>query len=814
MSGDGGDIALSIDETNKLRISLGLKPLQVDGDVASGGGEPKERDADAEAEENYTEYRSKEKAQLERTAALDRIARSRNKRLLNAKLAGATLASDTLPDEGGAGADVDDPLAWVKRSRVRQHELAERRRKEQEEMDRQAEEQAKKEYVVSGVRVGHRAEDLVEAGEAILVLKDSTIEENEAEGDELVSNIMTEKERLARKADLAKKKPGYNPFETAADAGAGASRGILSQYDEEIDGVEKDSFVIGAGGRVAVEEERERRRDAAERARLGVGLTGRKEDLQYGKTGEIRDYMTKEEDEAAQTEATFKKTKKKSKKDRKARTRDEVDEGTGNDAVGDVDMAPPSGPVDSFAFSNATQDTSGTNFVDDEDLQAALARQRRLAARKRAREQAVAAPEDIARMIKREEEGGDTGESATTWAVDGDAEMGVVKDEDNEEGDEADPLVLSDTTEFVRNLPSVSVFQERQIAAERRRRAAELAVSARPGGAGGDVDMPAKEEEDEAIEEMDVDGRGRGGSADASDEDGDVGDVAARARMRKGGWTEAAEDGEIETKGSVLERIEEGGGREGTPDEDELAGIVEEPLVGSGLGAALTYLNSRGMLEKPTPELEERENLLRKRLQWAEDQKKKDARRKMEDLWRKEARKREEAKKKKGGGGGQQSYWEEEERAREEAMIERQRARELEDKFKDYKPVVNIEYTNEFGIKMDEKEAFKYLSHRFHGKGSGKQKIEKRLLKIQDKLKEEAASSSAPIGAVQKLQEATKRMGQPHIVLQVGNRGVAPVLPPVSGPSDPSKSGAAALSKPKKRKGDDPSGTGKKAKKG
>ena len=39
---------------------------------------------------------------------------------------------------------------------------------------------------------------------------------------------------------------------------------------------------------------------------------------------------------------------------------------------------------------------------------------------------------------------------------------------------------------------------------------------------------------------------------------------------------------------------------------------------------------------------------------------------------------------------------------------------------------------------MNQKEAFKHLSHMFHGKGSGKQKTEKRLKKIDDEKRENA----------------------------------------------------------------------------
>ena len=49
---------------------------------------------------------------------------------------------------------------------------------------------------------------------------------------------------------------------------------------------------------------------------------------------------------------------------------------------------------------------------------------------------------------------------------------------------------------------------------------------------------------------------------------------------------------------------------------------------------------------------------------------------------------------------------------------------------KNYKPNVEIRYNDEFGRELNPKDAFKQLSHEFHGKGSGKMKTEKRLKKI------------------------------------------------------------------------------------
>ena len=60
---------------------------------------------------------------------------------------------------------------------------------------------------------------------------------------------------------------------------------------------------------------------------------------------------------------------------------------------------------------------------------------------------------------------------------------------------------------------------------------------------------------------------------------------------------------------------------------------------------------------------------------------------------------------------------------------------------RDYKPDVQLKYMDDFGRNMNQKEAFKHLSHQFHGKGSGKQKTEKHLKKIEDEGKRMAMSS-------------------------------------------------------------------------
>ena len=48
-----------------------------------------------------------------------------------------------------------------------------------------------------------------------------------------------------------------------------------------------------------------------------------------------------------------------------------------------------------------------------------------------------------------------------------------------------------------------------------------------------------------------------------------------------------------------------------------------------------------------------------------------------------------------------------------------------------YNPDFKLDYVDEKGRMMNQKEAFRYLSHKFHGKGPGKNKIDKRMKKME-----------------------------------------------------------------------------------
>lgn len=67
---------------------------------------------------------------------------------------------------------------------------------------------------------------------------------------------------------------------------------------------------------------------------------------------------------------------------------------------------------------------------------------------------------------------------------------------------------------------------------------------------------------------------------------------------------------------------------------------------------------------------------------------------------------------------------------------------------------------------MTPKEAFRDLSHKFHGKGPGKMKQEKRQKKYQDEMKtKRMKSSDTPLMAAEKMREAQARNQTPYLIL-------------------------------------------------
>lgn len=172
------------------------------------------------------------------------------------------------------------------------------------------------------------------------------------------------------------------------------------------------------------------------------------------------------------------------------------------------------------------------------------------------------------------------------------------------------------------------------------------------------------------------------------------------------------------------------------------------------MAATLTILRQQGVLAQPNADLRDRERTQLQRDVWLAEYRRIQAQRELERTAKR-------------GGNKDQATREYENRVREQ-----QEARQMLEAFRDYKPDVNIVYHDEFGRELTPKEAWKALSHKFHGKGSGKAKTEKRLKKIAEERKKEAmASGDTPLSMNQAFQKRQEKTGQAHFVLSVGNRG-------------------------------------------
>jgi U4/U6.U5 tri-snRNP-associated protein 1 len=162
-------------------------------------------------------------------------------------------------------------------------------------------------------------------------------------------------------------------------------------------------------------------------------------------------------------------------------------------------------------------------------------------------------------------------------------------------------------------------------------------------------------------------------------------------------------------------------------------GLEEEAtLDGPALGGALKLLRPRGLLQSSDsdPNLHDRQNesfLQKKRRLEIES----------------ENRMRLQRQNEREGGGSRLSAAEKQELAMHRNQNQsyadsRQLARLFEN---EYRPDVNIKHVDDSGRLLSQKEAFKHLSHKFHGKGSGAGKTAKMLKKIEEEKKQEATTA-------------------------------------------------------------------------
>ncbi|KAF2272868.1 uncharacterized protein EI97DRAFT_198177 [Westerdykella ornata] len=639
-------VSLSIEEANKIRLSMGLAPLPVPGAAPPSGpsfkeaGEAKSADDEepastvetrqAAAYDNWKKLQEEAEAKRKREERVAAIKKERERASRFAKLEGKGLAD--LAEE-------DDDLAWLKNANKRQKKIAKAERMQKELEEREAQAQAAREYSqadLAGVQVDHEIKDF-DGEDHILVLKDTAVDADE--DDVLESVAMKEKERLQERLELKKRKRAYDPNEENESG----QTSILAQYDDE---KKRKTFTLDGQGRI-VEEVQEEAATGGKPKKVAISL-----DILTEDRPSASDYMDI-------PEVKIKKPKKKKSKTSRRRPLDDDE-----DAVFPANEEEEMQLDEPEVKPKPKKDFFDTSFVDDDDLQATLAAQRQKALKNRKKMR----PEDIARKLREEA-------SATPDIR-----------ETIEDGDEPG-LVIDEVTTFVEHLDRAKTEEAEEEERRKRRKSSQFSNG---------VASPTV------------------GEAETVDHDGDV-DMAQS-------YAEAAEAEDRQSRErSASVKI-------------SVTGLDEEETVDRGLGATLKLLKQRGVLKDSNSgdlnaAYRERQKFL------ADKQKAEEAAERLA----KRQRERERA----SAQWNNMSAREREEWARKNNISRDQiESRRLAEIFNaEYKPNVQLTYVDEFGREMNQKEAFKKLSHQFHGKGSGNTKTQKHLDKIAAEKKKMAEST-------------------------------------------------------------------------
>uniref|UniRef100_A0A8C1FCU9 Spliceosome associated factor 1, recruiter of U4/U6.U5 tri-snRNP n=1 Tax=Cyprinus carpio carpio TaxID=630221 RepID=A0A8C1FCU9_CYPCA len=644
-----GDASLSIEETNKLRAKLGLKPLDLNENKKEAG--TKEEPLLAEA---INPVHIKQQAEMR-----EKLAALKEKRLLNQKLGKVKVLGDEEPW-------LDDTAAWVERSRklAKEKEMAEKR-------------DAYSSGDLKGLKVQHKMESFREGETVILTIEDKGVLEEEE--DVLVNVGLVDKEKAEKNVELKKKKPDYKPYEedeSVDDMVVFKPKSVLSKYDEEIEGEKKKSFRLSAGGFVGGERERELQA-------IRENLRSQAQSLDMPALTLASEYYTPHE------MVGFKKTKCKVKKIRKKEKILKVDEVLVDDTRSSDfgsrsrgrgrKQADEEERVEHGGVAKETSSKAGDVLQQSDDIRMAdmdisddedFTPPEPTALEEDEAEQELQKQLEKQRKLRQKQMLKDSGEKVAEHM-----NQLVKADDDDNDPDKKNNIVFNATSEFCRTLGDIPTYG-----------------------------LSGNREDQEDIMDFEKDDEKEGGGHSDSDMDDNV------------GWSTVNLDEEkIQADFSTASTTI----------------LDEEPIVNSGLAAALLLCKNKGLLDTQ-----------------------------MLKVARVKAPK---------GALPNDNYAIEDKMNIDDKYSRREEYRGFTQDFKEkdnYKPDIKIEYVDESGRKLTPKEAFRQLSHRFHGKGSGKMKTERRMKKLEEEaLLKKMSSSDTPLGTVALLQEKQKSQKTPYIVL-------------------------------------------------
>eukprot|EP00793_Prasinoderma_coloniale_P000593 PRCOL_00003741-RA len=345
-----GEVVASVEETNRVRALLGLKPLDMGGARGAAGGGADRGLKEGEVAVDWEARRAEQSAEELRA----RVAKARQRREVDAKFAGVKGLGEASDDEDGGSGGGDSAAAWVAKSRAEgAKKEQERQRKEREQAERMAAMLAEQDegsdsdaddvgagvsappvaagatYTsrdLAGLKVTHGGDAMKEGQTIVLTLKDTGVLDTGDDGELAVNDEEDELEnvRMAELDKQAKAKREAKPLPKSVyvdkfaeeDAAGGGGGGVLAKYDTVIEGGEEadGGMQLGADGGVAAEE-------AARRAEVKRKLAGGLP--QPGSAAETLDTEMKQASEfyTEKEMASFRKPKKEKKKKKKIRSR-------------------------------------------------------------------------------------------------------------------------------------------------------------------------------------------------------------------------------------------------------------------------------------------------------------------------------------------------------------------------------------------------------------------------------------------------------------------------------------------------------------
>ncbi|XP_013387929.1 U4/U6.U5 tri-snRNP-associated protein 1 [Lingula anatina] len=585
-----------------------------------------------------------------------------------------------------------------------------------------------KEYTsrdLKGIKVEHGMGSFKEGKAVILTLKDKGILDEDDEGDTLVNVNIVDDERSKKNVENKKKKPDYKPWDEPEydEYGMLKTSNILDKYDEEIDGEKRDAFTLGSGGKYDGEHEKNMEKIRAQLRQQGQSLSLAAPNI-------ASEYYTQEE-----MDAKFKKVKKKVRKIRKKMVKaddllpleDEVPRsrnkrGTNED---NQEITPQESEWGAAFMSGMGQvqstedmEVDKPDFEDGESFVHVHA------------ELPLVGQTFVVKLFERLKKGTNEDNQEimpqeSEWGAAFMSGMGQVQSTEDMEVDKPD---FEDGESFVHVHAELPLIAEKIIA--------QRGADTNSAGVAGSIVLNSTSEFCRTLGDIPTYGQS-GNREEDKDELGEFESELLEQRKRReeeeeektNRWEEVAIDTQpVEIK------------------EEEKVVLDDEPTVDKGLAAALQLSVKKGFLvhevakKLPTSKL----------------------------VTEMEA----------------QNY-----------SIEDKRFDDIDEKYKkrdrfynsgivtefkekeSYKPDVKIEYVDDKGRNLDSKEAFRQLSHRFHGKGSGKRKQEKRSKKMEeDELMKQMSSTDTPLHTLTRLIEKQEREKTPYILLS-GSKHVALTKP-------------------------------------